>query len=104
VATKSCYFANCQTGRGGTALADDRRSCVCALTVGKPVVGIAALQELRVLPDAVGARASDPAGASMSSKKAAMRRKSPSIPTQIPLFPPAGYEIRIELGAYSSGT
>ncbi len=28
-----------------------------------------------------------------------MRRKSPSIPTQVPLFPPAGHERRVELGA-----
>jgi hypothetical protein len=28
-----------------------------------------------------------------------MRRKSPSIPTQVPLFPPAGCELRIELTA-----
>jgi hypothetical protein len=28
-----------------------------------------------------------------------MRRKSPSIPTQILLFPPAGHEFRIELAA-----
>lgn len=28
-----------------------------------------------------------------------MRRKSPSIPRQIPLFPPAGYEVRVELAA-----
>ena len=28
-----------------------------------------------------------------------MRRQSPSIPTQVPLFPPAGSEIRAELGA-----
>ena len=28
-----------------------------------------------------------------------MRRKSPSISTQVPLFPPAGYELRIELAA-----
>ncbi len=27
-----------------------------------------------------------------------MRRKSPSIPTQVPLFPPTGSELRIELG------
>ena len=27
-----------------------------------------------------------------------MRRQSPSIPTQVPLFPPAGSEIRVELG------
>ena len=28
-----------------------------------------------------------------------MRRKSPSISTQVPLFPPAGYELPIELAA-----
>jgi len=28
-----------------------------------------------------------------------MRRKNPSIPTQIPLFPPAGPELRVELAA-----
>jgi hypothetical protein len=28
-----------------------------------------------------------------------MRRKSPSIPRQIPLFPPAGHELRVELAA-----
>ena len=28
-----------------------------------------------------------------------MRRKNSSIPTQIPLFPPAGHELRIELAA-----
>ena len=28
-----------------------------------------------------------------------MRRKRPSIPTQVPLFPPAGSELRIELAA-----
>ena len=28
-----------------------------------------------------------------------MRRQSPSIPAQIPLFPPAGSELRIELAA-----
>jgi hypothetical protein len=28
-----------------------------------------------------------------------MRRQSPSIPTQVPLFPPAGSELRIELAA-----
>ena len=28
-----------------------------------------------------------------------MRRKNPSIPRQIPLFPPAGHEVRVELAA-----
>ena len=28
-----------------------------------------------------------------------MRRKGPSIPTQIPLFPPPGHELRVELAA-----
>jgi hypothetical protein len=28
-----------------------------------------------------------------------MRRKNPSVPTQVPLFPPAGHELRVELGA-----
>jgi hypothetical protein len=28
-----------------------------------------------------------------------MRRKRPSIPTQRPLFPPAGHELRVELAA-----
>ena len=28
-----------------------------------------------------------------------MRRKGPSIPTQIPLFPPPGHEFRVELAA-----
>jgi len=28
-----------------------------------------------------------------------MRRKNPSIPRQIPLFPPAGHELRMELAA-----
>ena len=28
-----------------------------------------------------------------------MRRTSPSIPKQIPLFPPAGHELRVELAA-----
>jgi hypothetical protein len=28
-----------------------------------------------------------------------MRRTSPSIPRQIPLFPPAGHELRVELAA-----
>jgi hypothetical protein len=28
-----------------------------------------------------------------------MRRKSPSIPRQIPLFAPAGHELRVELAA-----
>jgi hypothetical protein len=28
-----------------------------------------------------------------------MRRKSPSIPRQIPLLPPAGHELRVELAA-----
>ncbi len=28
-----------------------------------------------------------------------MRRTSPSIPTQVPLFPPAGRELRVELAA-----
>ncbi len=46
----------------------DAAACA-ALTGGQPVVGIAALQELRALLDAVGARGSDPTGASMSSKE-----------------------------------
>jgi hypothetical protein len=28
-----------------------------------------------------------------------MRRKGPSIPTQIPLFPPPGHALRVELAA-----
>jgi hypothetical protein len=28
-----------------------------------------------------------------------MRRKNPSIPRQIPLFPPVGHEVRVELAA-----
>ncbi len=28
-----------------------------------------------------------------------MRRKNPSISSQIPLFPPAGHELRVELAA-----
>jgi len=28
-----------------------------------------------------------------------MRRKGPSIPSQIPLFPPPGHELRVELAA-----
>jgi hypothetical protein len=32
-------------------------------------------------------------------RRAAMRRTSPSIPRQIPLFPPAGHELRVELAA-----
>jgi len=46
----------------------DAAACA-ALTAGTPVVAIAALQELRGLLDAVGARGSEPTGASMLSKE-----------------------------------
>ena len=76
-------------------------AAACAgLTLGPPVVAITALQELRVLLDAVVAGASAPSGcvnALQGGLPCAERvRRSP---LQIPLFPPAESALRIELAA-----
>jgi hypothetical protein len=63
-------FCELPDGTRGTLPAWMTNAAACAgLTVGQPVVSIVALQELRVLLDAVVAGASDPTGASMPSKE-----------------------------------
>jgi hypothetical protein len=74
----------------------------CAtLRVGPPQVTIAALQELRVLLDALDADVGRAPDASMPFEEGCDAPKGPSIPTQIPLFRP-GHERRVELAARSS--
>ncbi len=63
-------FCELPDGTRGTLPAWMTDAAACAgLTLGPPVVAITALQELRVLLDAVVAGASDPTGASMPSKE-----------------------------------
>ena len=63
-------FCELPDGTRGTLPAWMTNAAACAvLTVGPPVVAITALQELRVLLDAVVAGESDPTGASMPSKE-----------------------------------
>jgi hypothetical protein len=66
----------------------DAAACA-ALTVGKPVVAITALQELRSLLDAVGARGSEPTDASMPSKEGCDAPKE-SVGPHPSTFVPAG--------------
>src|SRR5437867_7569420 len=77
-------FCELPDGTRGTLPSWMTNATACAvLTVGKPVVAITALQELRVLLDAVVAGGSDPTGASMPSKEGCHAPKA-SVDTQPP--------------------
>ena len=83
-------FCELPDGTRGTLPAWMTNAAACALlTLGKPVVAITALQELRVLLDAVVAGESDPTGASMPSKEGCHAPKAsvdlptdPAVPTR----------------------
>jgi hypothetical protein len=68
--TSEVLFCELPDGATGALPAWMTDAVACAaLTVGAPVVSIAALQELRALLDAVAPRAPDPTHASMPSKE-----------------------------------
>ena len=83
-------FCELPDGTRGTLPAWMTNAAACAaLTVGPPVVAITALQELRVLLDAVVAGESDLTGASMPSKEGCDAPKAsvdlhpdPAVPTR----------------------
>jgi hypothetical protein len=76
----------------------DAAACA-ALTGGPPVVGIAALQELWLLLDAVGARGSVPTDASMPSKEGCDAPKESVDPQTDTAVPARRHELRVELAA-----
>src|SRR5712692_3674631 len=77
IANGELLFCELPDGTRGTLPAWMTDAAACAvLTVGAPVVSLIALQELRVLLDAVAAGASDPTGASMARNM--VRRSTPS--------------------------
>jgi hypothetical protein len=89
-------FCELPDGTRGTLPAWMTNAAACAvLTVGPPVVSIIALQELRVLLDAVVAGTPDPTGASMPSKEGCHAPKAsvetqppdPAVPTRRPRTP-----------------
>jgi len=84
IANGELLFCELPDGTRGTLPAGMTDAAACAvLTVGQPVVSIIALQELRVLLDAVVAGASDPTGASMPSKEGC-HAPNASVDTQPP--------------------
>ena len=79
-------FCELPDGTGGTLPAWMTNAAACAvLTVGPPVVAITALQELRVLLEAVVAGASDPTGASMLWHRGSWGGQRPSVADYVKL-------------------
>jgi hypothetical protein len=99
--TSEVLFCELPDGATGTlpAWMTDAAACA-ALTVGAPVVSIAALQELRELLDAVVPRAPDPPHASMPSKEGCDATNESVDPHPDPAVPPAAdVALRSELTA-----